>query len=44
MLPFALDPGEWLEPEPRPVFDEGAVFGAAAPVLLTVAWLDEPEA
>lgn len=22
MLPFALDPGEWLEPEPRPVFDE----------------------
>lgn len=43
MLPFALDPGEWLEPEPRPVFDEGAVFGAAAPVLLTVAWLDEPE-
>jgi hypothetical protein len=49
-LPFAFDPGEWLEPEPRAVFEEGAVFGAAAGdhdprvvPLLTVAWLDEPE-
>jgi hypothetical protein len=49
-LPFAFDPGEWLEPEPRAVFEEGAVFGAAAGdhhprvvPLLTVAWLDEPQ-
>ena len=43
MLPFALAPDEWLEPEPRAVLEEGAVFGGAAPVVLTVAWLDEPE-
>ena len=49
-LPFAFDPGEWLDHEPRAVFEEGVVFGAVtgehdprvAPVL-TVAWLDEPE-
>ena len=49
-LPFAVDTGEWLEQEPRAVFEEGAVFGVAAGAhdprvvpLLTVAWLDEPE-
>jgi hypothetical protein len=49
-LPFAFEPGDWLEHEPRTVFEEGAVFGAAAgehdprvASLLTVAWLDEPE-
>jgi hypothetical protein len=49
-LPFAFEPGEWLEREPRAVFEEGAVFRAAAGdhdprvvPLLTVAWLDEPE-
>jgi hypothetical protein len=48
--PFTLDPGAWLEREPRAVFEEGAVFGAATddhdPRLvprLAVAWLDEPE-
>ncbi len=40
-LPFALDPGGWLEPEPRAVFEEGVVFGAEKGVL-AVAWLDEP--
>ena len=48
-LPFALDTGEWLDSEPRAVFEEGAVYAAApdahdprmAPVM-TVAWLDEP--
>jgi hypothetical protein len=46
---FAFDPGEWVEREPRAVFDEGAVFAPAAgdhdprlPPFLTVAWLDEP--
>jgi hypothetical protein len=49
-LPFAFEPGDWLEDEPRAVFEEGAVFGVAAgehdprvAPLLTVAWLDEPE-
>jgi hypothetical protein len=49
-LPFAFDPGEWLERDPRAVFEEGAVFGAATGdhdprlvPLLAVAWLDEPE-
>jgi hypothetical protein len=49
-LPFAFEPGEWLEREPRAVYEEGAVFGAAAgdhdPRVvpqLTVAWLDEPD-
>jgi hypothetical protein len=49
-LPFAFEPGDWLAHEPRAVFEEGAVFGAAAGdhdprvvPLLTVAWLDEPE-
>jgi hypothetical protein len=49
-LPFAFEPGEWLEREPRAVFAEGAVFGAVAGdhdprvvPLLAVAWLDEPE-
>jgi hypothetical protein len=49
-LPFTVEPGEWLEREPRVLVDEGAVFGAArgphdprvAP-LLSIAWLDEPE-
>ena len=48
--PFAFEPGEWLEREPRAVYEEGAVFGAAAgdhdPRVvpqLTVAWLDEPD-
>lgn len=46
-LPFVLDPGEVLEPEPRVVLEDGVVFGvrdraaAVAPVL-TVAWLQEP--
>jgi hypothetical protein len=49
-LPFAFDPGEWLEREPRAVFEEGVVFGATAGdhdprvvPLVMVAWLDEPE-
>ena len=43
VLPFALDAGDVLDPEPRAVYDAGAVFGAQdAPVVLTVAWLDEP--
>lgn len=41
-LPFVLDVGAALDREPRAVYDEGAVFGADAPVALTVAWLDEP--
>ena len=48
-LPFAVDPGEWLEREPGAVFEEGAVFRATAgehdPRLtpfLAVAWLEEP--
>jgi hypothetical protein len=42
-LPFALDAGDVLDPEPRAAYDAGAVFGAHdAPVVLTVAWLDEP--
>lgn len=49
-LPFAVDPGAWLEREPSAVFEEGTVFGAAVgehdPRVvprLAVAWLDEPE-
>ena len=49
-LPFALDPGEWLERDLHAVFEEGAVFGAATGEhdprvvpLVAVAWLDEPE-
>lgn len=48
--PFSLRTHGVLEPEPRAVFEEGAVFAAAAgdhdprvAPLLTVAWLDEPE-
>jgi hypothetical protein len=48
-LPFTVEPGEWLEREPRAVFEEGAVFGATAGEhdprvvpLLAVAWLHEP--
>lgn len=48
-LPFALELGERFEHEPRAVFEEGAVFGAASGVhdprvmpVLAVAWLDEP--
>ena len=42
-LPFALDAGDVLDPEPRAVYEAGVVFGAHdAPVVLTVAWLDEP--
>jgi hypothetical protein len=42
-LPFALELGEVLDPEPRAVFDEGAVYGSSeAPAVLAVAWLDEP--
>ena len=48
-LPFVLDAGGVLDPEPRAVLEEGAVFGVAsdahdprAAPLLTVAWLDEP--
>ena len=50
-LPFALDSGTLLAPEPRVLLDEGAVFGVAAGVpeygpraepLVTVAWLEEP--
>jgi hypothetical protein len=47
-LPFALDPGGVLDPEPRAVFDAGAVFAAAtdehdprAAPLFAVAWRDE---
>jgi hypothetical protein len=49
-LPFAVEPGAWLEREPRAVFEDGAVFVAVAgehdprvPPRLAVAWLDEPE-
>ena len=49
-LPFAFEPGEWLEHEPRSRFEEGAVFGVASDAhdprvapLLTVAWLEEPD-
>ena len=42
-LPFALESGDVLDPEPRAVYDEGVVFGArGAPAVLTVAWLEEP--
>ena len=42
-LPFALDAGDVLDPEPHAVYEAGAVFGSQdAPVVLTVAWLDEP--
>lgn len=48
-LPFTLDPGDVLEPAPRLVLSDGAVFAcldapaAVAPApLLTVAWLPEP--
>jgi hypothetical protein len=48
-LPFTVDLGEWLEGEPRAVFEEGAVFAATAGEhdprvvpLLAVAWLHEP--
>jgi len=50
-LPFALDCGDALDPEPRAILDEGAVFGVAtgapayddrAEPMLMVAWLEEP--
>lgn len=46
-LPFALDPGDVLEPEPRVVLDDGVAFGVVdratvPPPVLTVAWLQEP--
>ena len=48
-LPFAVDPGEWLEREPGALFEEGAVFRATAGEhdprvvpFLAVAWLEEP--
>jgi len=48
-LPFALDPGGVLEPAPRAVLEDGAVFGVAgsahdprAEPTIVVAWLDEP--
>ena len=48
-LPFTIEPGEWLEREPRAISEEGAVFRATAGEhdphvvpLLAVAWLDEP--
>ena len=42
-LPFALDAGDVLDAEPRAVYEAGAVFEAQdAPVVFTVAWLDEP--
>jgi hypothetical protein len=47
-LPFVLDAGEVLEPEPRVVLEDGVVFGvldraaAVPPPVLTVAWLEEP--
>lgn len=46
-LPFTLDPGDVVEPAPRLVLQDGAVFAcldaaAALPPLLTVAWLAEP--
>jgi hypothetical protein len=39
---FTIDGGDVLEPEPRAVFDEGAVFGVVGgePVV-TVAWREE---
>jgi hypothetical protein len=43
-LPFALEPGGWLDAEPRAVFEEGAVFADGdEQALLAVAWLEEPE-
>jgi hypothetical protein len=49
-LPFAFHVREWVETEPRVVFEEGVVFEAAADdhdarvvPRLAVAWLDEPE-
>jgi hypothetical protein len=42
-LPFVLDPGDVLEPEPRVVLEDGVVFGVVDGVgALTVAWLEEP--
>ncbi len=41
-LPFAFELGDAFDPEPRAVFDEGAVFGAReAPAVLAVVWHDE---
>jgi hypothetical protein len=43
-LPFALDLGGVLDPEPRLRLDDGVVFGAAdaADALVSIAWLDDP--
>jgi hypothetical protein len=42
-LPFALDGGELLEPQPRMRVEDGVVFGVAGDVeaVFTVAWLEE---
>jgi hypothetical protein len=47
---FTLDPGPWLEPEPRVELDDGVVYGPGTPAasydaraqpLLSLAWSDE---
>jgi hypothetical protein len=42
-LPFALDGGGVLEPQPRTRIEDGVVFGVTggAHAVFTVAWLDE---
>jgi hypothetical protein len=47
MLPFALDAGDLLEPEPSLTVDDGVAYvarvtGLRLPPLLTVAWTEEP--
>jgi hypothetical protein len=48
MLPFALDAGDLLEPEPSLTVEDGVAYAVPAaadrrlPPLLTVAWTDEP--
>jgi hypothetical protein len=47
MLPFALDPGELLEPEPSLTVEDGVAYAVRGPEsrlppLLTVAWTEEP--
>jgi hypothetical protein len=46
-LPFALDTGDLLEPEPSLAVEDGVAYAVRGPArrlppLLTVAWTDEP--